>query len=68
MSVGGIVKQLCEFVYAMCPYNEDVINVSVLNSQLKWKGRKKEFSTYSMEMIAYASAISAPIAVPLVCK
>ena len=39
VSVGGIVKKFFEFVYAMCPYHEDVINVSLINSRLKWNGR-----------------------------
>ena len=51
----------------MCPYHEDVINVSLINSRLKWNGRKK-ISTNSMKKIAYAGAILVPIAVPMVCK
>ena len=34
MSGVSFDKQLFEFVYAMCPYHEDVINASVMNWQL----------------------------------
>ena len=68
MSFVGIVKKLLEFVYAMLPYHEDVLNVSVINSRLTVEEDKNEFSTDSMKMFAYAGAIFLPIAVPLVYK
>ena len=52
----------------MFQYHEDAINVFVINCRLKWKGDKKEYSTYSMKIFAYAETILVAMAVPLVCK
>ena len=37
VSVVGIANFFLEFIYVTCPYHEDVINVSVINSRLTWK-------------------------------
>ena len=37
MSVVGIAMKSLEFVYAICQYHEDFINVSAIKSRIGWK-------------------------------
>ena len=61
LSVGGVVRKLFDFIYAMYRYHEDVINVSVINSWFEWKGRSTLFFIDFMKMSVYAGAHSSAI-------
>ena len=53
VSAIGIGKKLLEFFHAMCPYHEDVINVSVINSLFKWKEDKRELSIDCIKIVPF---------------